>query len=92
MPLVKVSEQETRGTHIVFRFTANSPGGKTSAWRVQSSYKGHEDMQLGTVAWFGRWRKYGFFPPQNRSTVFEEVCLREIAEFCETQTKEHRAK
>ncbi len=45
---------------------------------------------LGTVKWFGRWRCYSFFP--NAETVFENQCLRDIADFCEAQTKAHKAR
>jgi hypothetical protein len=45
--------------------------------------------ELGEVRWFGRWRKYGFFPAPD--TVFEQDCLREIAFFCETATRFHKA-
>jgi hypothetical protein len=44
---------------------------------------------LGTVKWFGRWRCYSFFP--NTDTVFEKQCLRDIADFCEAETKAHKA-
>jgi hypothetical protein len=40
------------------------------------------------VRWFSRWRKYAFYP--GRETVFEEDCLREIADFCETRTREYK--
>lgn len=43
---------------------------------------------LGEVKWFGRWRKYAFFP--ERDCVFEQDCLRVIAEFCERHTRELR--
>jgi hypothetical protein len=43
---------------------------------------------LGWVAWFSRWRKYAFYPKPE--TVYEEDCLRDIAEFCEAKTKEHK--
>jgi len=45
---------------------------------------------LGEVKWFGCWRQYAFFPFPG--TAYERQCLRDIAEFCETKTKEHRAK
>ena len=43
---------------------------------------------IGLVHWYGPGRKYCFFPIAE--TVFEQVCLREIAAFCEDQTKLHR--
>jgi len=43
---------------------------------------------LGTVAWYSQWRRYAFYP--THGTVFEQDCLREIADFCETKTREHK--
>lgn len=71
------------GTHI--DFVPAPPKPKTLTWWVVSH---HEDIQLGTIAWFGRWRRYSFHPQPG--TVFEQVCLREIAEFCERKTREHQ--
>jgi len=62
--------------------------GKTKVWEVVTI--GFGPQKLGAVKWFPRWRKYTFAPQPD--TVFEEVCLRDIAEFCEVQTKEHRQK
>jgi hypothetical protein len=63
-----------------------STTGKTQVYRVA----GLDDRQsLGEVRWFGRWRKYAFFPIG--TAVFEADCLRDIAQFCEARTKEHRA-
>jgi hypothetical protein len=59
-------------------------GGKTTRWRVMSN---HGD-QLGTVAWFGRWRQYTFDPvPQS---TFNRECLLDIAAYLERVNKEHR--
>ena len=72
-----------------------SKSGKTMIWSLYSSgYKedGDEehyyDFWLGDVKWRGPWRKYAFFP--DRDTLFEEECLRAIAQFCEDKTREHR--
>ena len=43
---------------------------------------------LGVVAWYAQWRRYGFYP--QLGTIFEQDCLREIASFCETKTREHK--
>lgn len=58
---------------------------KTNIWAVLSI---HETLPLGYVRWFSNWRKYCFFPLQ--STIYEQDCLRDIANFCESQTKTHR--
>lgn len=56
--------------------------GKTKVWSVLS-----KDQQacIGIIKWFGSWRCYSFFP--KHETVFERCCLRDIAEFCEQETK-----
>ena len=43
---------------------------------------------LGTVQWFGRWRCNGFFPQPN--TIYAKKCLRDIADFCDDHTRDHR--
>lgn len=63
------------------------PKPKTKRWSVMSKESRH---QIGMVAWYGPWRKYCFMPLGQ--TVFEQVCLREIASFCENETNLHRQK
>jgi hypothetical protein len=70
---------------IQFRGGGPSKSGKTKMWNVETI--GGETI-LGTIAWFGRWRRYGFYPTSG--TVFEQDCLRDIASFCEGETKAHR--
>ena len=57
---------------------------KTREWKIVSR-DGHE---LGEVRWYAPWRCYVFYPYVGR--LFEEDCLRDLAAFCEGQTKEHR--
>ena len=78
--------KDWRGTHIQFRYLGPSPSGKTHLWSVATE----EGLSLGTVRWFARWRKYCFYPESG--CVFEEVCLRDIAEFVAARTEEHRGK
>ena len=66
-------------------FEPRAPRPKTKVWAVLSKDGG---LQIGLVSWYGPWRKYCFFPTE--CTVFEQVCLRQIAQFCETETKVHR--
>lgn len=72
------------GTHIQFLHAGPSDSGKTSLWDVRTN----DGSLLGEVRWFGRWRKYAFYP--RGDTLFEQTCLREIAEFIEMRTREHR--
>jgi hypothetical protein len=75
------------GTYIRFhRDTIWPETHKTNRWLVA----GGRGDNLGVVSWFPAWRKYAFFPAAD--TVFEEVCLTEIAEFCKLRTQEHKAK
>lgn len=63
------------------------PAWKTKAWRVVNTQHG---AFLGWVKWWGGWRRYCFFPGDG--TIFEQDCLRDIAEFCEAKTREHKEK
>lgn len=81
-----VGKPEINMTHIFLQDCPALAGPKTKAWFVRSKYDGQP--VLGNVRWFGRWRKYAFYP--EAGCIFEEVCMREISEFIEKTTKEHR--
>jgi hypothetical protein len=63
-----------------------SASGKTKLWGVQST----GGAVLGTISWFAQWRKYTFEPQPG--TVFDSVCLGEIANFIATETYRHKEK
>ena len=69
--------------HIKFVEGPSKP--KTKTWWVVNKY---DDTHLGWIGWFVRWRKYSFFP--KGGTVYEKDCLRDIADFCEEKTIEHK--
>jgi len=69
---------------ISFGKPKKSASGKTKVWRVVSN----ADDSLGEIRWFGRWRKYAFYP--EIFTVYEQDCLRKIADFCESESKKLR--
>lgn len=73
------------GSATYIRFDELTPNPSTKRWAVMSKDQGG---RIGCVSWHGPWRKYCFFPMP--STVFEKVCLREIADFCENQTTQHQ--
>lgn len=73
--------------YIDFLGPVPSASGKTEQWEVVAKDGG---PTLGEVKWFGRWRKYAFFPAPD--CVFEQDCLRVIAGFCEEKTNELRRK
>lgn len=63
-----------------------TPSGKTKIWNVLSD----DGVALGVIRWFGRWRQYAFYPASN--TVYERQCLRDLADFCEQQTRKHASR
>ena len=58
---------------------------KTKVWSVQTI---ESELEIGIIKWRPSWRKYCFFP--DNETVFEEDCLRDIADFIIEKTKEHK--
>jgi hypothetical protein len=62
------------------------PTRKTKIWRVVNA---QYNSFLGNVKWYSPWRKYCFAPDDG--TVFEQDCLRDIAAFCEDETRAHNA-
>jgi len=62
-----------------------SKSGKTDIFNV---YGKDTRSLLGHVSWFAPWRRYCFHPSQN--TVFEQDCLKDIANFIEEKTKIHK--
>lgn len=64
---------------LEFKHNGKSVSEKTDIWIVVGN--GHE---LGRIGFFGRWRKYCFFPSVN--TLFDNKCLNEISDFCKKQT------
>lgn len=57
-------------------FRLKKKGEKTDVYEVLTR---DEKLKLGEVKWFGRWRKYSFFPEPE--TVFETACLGDIQNF-----------
>lgn len=64
------------------RFIVYEQKPKTTVWRIESIENG---VILGYVKWFPNWRKYAFFPEED--TVYEQDCLKDIANFIEIQMK-----
>ena len=60
---------------------------KTFLWDIALKESG---VVLGRVKWFGRWRKYAFFPADG--TIYETTCLRDIAAFLDEQMLIRRKK
>lgn len=70
---------------IRFEDAGSSASGKTQRWVVRACERG---AVLGFVSWYAAWRKYTFAPAT--ASIFEEDCLRDIAQFCESKTAEHK--
>lgn len=58
---------------------------KLSIWEVRAK---DGEITLGWVRFVGRWRCFAFYP--STDTLYEKQCLRDIADFCDTQTKRWR--
>lgn len=71
---------------IMIDFAGTSPSGKTNIYSVGNQETGH---RIGDIRWHGPWRKYAFFPAPG--CLFEEDCLRDIAQFLEDATHDHRS-
>jgi hypothetical protein len=63
------------------RFVETAWPGKTKRWRIETL----AGLNLGVILWYGAWRQYCFQPSE--MTTFERKCLRDIATFCETETR-----
>lgn len=73
--------------HLMFIQVPQEVTGTTKAFVVNNKHSG---IRLGTIEWSDKefWNCYAFFPLPN--TMYEEDCLRDIANFCEELTKEEK--
>ena len=76
------------GKYIRFEKMPRDPKRITDIYKVITKYETPE--LLGSIEWFGRWRKYAFFPCQN--TVFEPICLNDIINFINELMEERKIK
>ena len=72
-------------TYIEFVQRTKPENKKTSVWEI---YDKENESYLGLVKFYEAWREYCFFAAP--CTIFEWICLREIADFCEERTREWR--
>jgi hypothetical protein len=73
-------------SYLTFADNGRSTSGKTKLWTIVSG----AGAVLGWVGWYAPWRKY-CASLANRDVVFDASCFREVADFCEERTKEHKA-
>ena len=72
--------------YIEFSRPRPSATGKTQIWRVLAdAHVDWEGYSIGEIKWHGAWRRYALFP--GRDTLFEQDCLRKIADFCEAESR-----
>ncbi len=78
---------DTNGDYLTtfLYFQEREHKGKTRKWIVLNKMHG---IEIGKVKWSTSFRKYAFFP--ERDTVYEQVCLRDIADFIEYRTGLHK--
>lgn len=74
-------------TRVWIRFHLNErpANRKTDTWEIWSL---DEASHIGQIRWYAPWRKYCFFPASQ--SVWEQDCLRFVAEFVEAETVKHR--
>ena len=82
--LTQLEGNWVKGTFIFFYNHGSIEGRKTNSYSVMTL----ENIKLGQIKWFSNWRKYCFYPQQD--TVYEEVCLKEIAEFIQQETYNYK--
>lgn len=83
-----ISKAKMQASFIRILYAGLSHSGKTKVWAVMDL---DEMYELGFIRWYGHWRGYAYFPEQHTETMYEQKCLRTIADFLEAQTKLTRA-
>jgi hypothetical protein len=73
-------------SYLKFEDRGATTSGKTRIWSVSNSVSG---VLLGWVSWYPSFRKYSFRPEPG--TVYDACCLKELGEFVDARTKEHKA-
>lgn len=79
-----------KGTHITFHNLGNLNGssGKPKITNTYEVIAQDTQFLLGVINGYTAWRKYVFNPTDK--TLYEETCLKEIAQFIEEETKAHK--
>lgn len=76
----------TAAKWIEFRPGIVSASQITKLWCVVNR---QHQSEIGRIRWDTGWRRYVFAPHPH--CIFEQDCLRDIAAFIETETREHKA-
>ena len=76
-----------QSSHLFFRDDGPvTKGAKTRQFSVIS--KTYRNL-LGYIKWYRHWRKYCFYP---LNSLFDNLCLEEVALFCVQATKAHKSR
>ena len=78
---------DNKSPYIEFRDGGLSPSGKTRIWTVHNI---NTNEEIGYIRWAGNWRKYVF--EDYGPSYYDWKCLRQIADFIESATADHRSK
>lgn len=73
-------------SYLKFEDRGTTESGKTRRWAVSNSVSG---IVLGWVQWHPGFRKYAF--ESLPGMVYDACCLRDLSEFVESRTKEHKS-
>lgn len=80
---------KTEYNYIHFFHVGKSKSGKTDIYHCFNSDNG---VYLGLISYYAGWYKYVFEPNREFKIIFENKCLRDIAEFTELLSKMQRDK
>jgi hypothetical protein len=72
-------------SYVIFDCKVQVRNGVTFVWSVRNAQSG---VRIGLVKWWPAWRKYVY--QADDDTIYDPACLREIADWVEARTKEHR--
>lgn len=87
------ASHDTKRPFIDTELIGTTESGKTKIWAVvtlsrqENGDLGDQSTKLGEIRWFGRWRKYVFYPEPNM--LFDQSCLETIGRICGDQTNRH---
>lgn len=76
---------EVKSAYLEFLIVNRKP--KTAVILVRNK---DEDVNLGRIFWYSKWRCYIFEP--NELTIFEKKCLRDIADLLDKLTANQKIK
>ena len=60
---------------------------KTKIYLVKTK---DQEVDLGIIQWYARWRQYVFFPEDN--TIYSKGCMADINDFIEFAMQEQKSK